>query len=59
MQVSAADMRHFKQVLERIAGEPYVERTKSVLVLLAAAQALLSVLPGLAGGGLPGAEGLS
>ncbi|MEV7677280.1 Lrp/AsnC family transcriptional regulator [Streptomyces sp. NPDC088341] len=32
-QVFAADMRHFEQVLERIAGEPYVERTKSVLVL--------------------------
>ncbi|MFE6684061.1 Lrp/AsnC ligand binding domain-containing protein, partial [Streptomyces sp. NPDC057729] len=33
VQVFAADMRHFEQVLERIAGEPYVERTKSVLVL--------------------------
>lgn len=33
MQVFASDMRHFERVLERIAGEPYVERTKSVLVL--------------------------
>lgn len=33
VQVFATDMRHFEQVLERIAGEPYVERTKSVLVL--------------------------
>ncbi|NLU73266.1 Lrp/AsnC family transcriptional regulator [Streptomyces sp. HNM0575] len=33
VQVFAADMRHFEQVLERIAGEPFVERTKSVLVL--------------------------
>ncbi|NJP68570.1 Lrp/AsnC ligand binding domain-containing protein [Streptomyces spiramenti] len=33
VQVLAADMRHFEQVLERIAGEPFVERTKSVLVL--------------------------
>lgn len=33
VQVFAADMRHFEQVLERIASEPYVERTKSVLVL--------------------------
>ncbi|MEW2549313.1 Lrp/AsnC family transcriptional regulator [Streptomyces sp. NPDC047002] len=32
-QVFAADMRHFEEVLERIASEPYVERTKSVLVL--------------------------
>jgi DNA-binding Lrp family transcriptional regulator len=33
VQVFASDMRHFEQVLERIAGEPFVERTKSVLVL--------------------------
>ncbi|MGI5351087.1 Lrp/AsnC family transcriptional regulator [Streptomyces sp. CA-250714] len=33
VQVFAADMRHFETVLERIAGEPFVERTKSVLVL--------------------------
>ncbi|MFD4138245.1 hypothetical protein ACFWSO_04545, partial [Streptomyces sp. NPDC058572] len=33
VQVFAADMRHFERVLERIAGEPFVERTKSVLVL--------------------------
>lgn len=33
VQVFAADMRHFETVLERIAGEPFVDRTKSVLVL--------------------------
>ncbi|WP_232109670.1 Lrp/AsnC family transcriptional regulator [Streptomyces buecherae] len=33
VQVFASDMRHFEGVLERIAGEPFVERTKSVLVL--------------------------
>lgn len=33
VQVFTADMRHFEQVLERIAGESFVERTKSVLVL--------------------------
>ncbi|MBW1604664.1 Lrp/AsnC family transcriptional regulator [Streptomyces sp. JJ66] len=33
VQIYAADMRHFERVLERIAGEPFVERTKSVLVL--------------------------
>jgi hypothetical protein len=32
VQVFASDMRHFEHVLERIAGEPFVERTKSVLV---------------------------
>ncbi|WP_433888165.1 Lrp/AsnC family transcriptional regulator [Streptomyces sp. CA-111067] len=33
VQVFAADVRHFEQVLERIAGEPFVTRTKSVLIL--------------------------
>ncbi|MBB0244134.1 AsnC family transcriptional regulator [Streptomyces alkaliphilus] len=33
VQVFASDMRHFERVLERIAGEDFVERTKSVLVL--------------------------
>ncbi|MDB1088890.1 Lrp/AsnC family transcriptional regulator [Streptomyces sp. ACA25] len=33
VQVFASDMRHFEQVLERIANEPFVERTRSVLVL--------------------------
>ncbi|MEU4897338.1 Lrp/AsnC family transcriptional regulator [Streptomyces sp. NPDC044780] len=33
VQVFASDMRHFERVLERIAGEAFVERTKSVLVL--------------------------
>lgn len=33
VQVFASDVRHFEQVLEKIAGEPFVTRTKSVLVL--------------------------
>lgn len=33
VQVFASDMRHFERVLERMAGEHFVERTKSVLVL--------------------------
>jgi DNA-binding Lrp family transcriptional regulator len=33
LQIYAADVRHFERVLERIVGEPFVERTKSVLVL--------------------------
>ncbi|MFC7221082.1 Lrp/AsnC family transcriptional regulator [Streptomyces polyrhachis] len=33
VQVFASDVRHFERVLEKIAGESFVERTKSVLVL--------------------------
>lgn len=33
LRILAADMRHFEQVLERIGAEPFVARTKSVLVL--------------------------
>ncbi|CAM5642428.1 hypothetical protein SMICM304S_10886 [Streptomyces microflavus] len=58
VQVFAADMRHFEQVLERIAGEPYVERTKSVLVLCAAAAPVLGGGPArLANAVIPGGPG--
>jgi hypothetical protein len=33
VHVLAADIRHFEEVLERMNAEPYVARTKSVLVL--------------------------
>ncbi|MCQ4080127.1 Lrp/AsnC family transcriptional regulator [Streptomyces sp. RB6PN25] len=33
VHVFASDVRHFEAVLERIVGEPFVDRTKSVLVL--------------------------
>lgn len=33
LHVMASDMRHFESVLERLAAESYVVRTKSVLVL--------------------------
>jgi DNA-binding Lrp family transcriptional regulator len=33
VQIFAEDVRHFERVLERIVAEPFVERTKSVLVL--------------------------
>ena len=33
LRILAADMRHFEQVLEQIGAEPFVARTKSVLVL--------------------------
>lgn len=33
LRILAADMRHFEQVLEQIGAQPFVARTKSVLVL--------------------------
>ena len=33
LHIVAADMRHFEQVLEQIGAQPFVARTKSVLVL--------------------------
>lgn len=46
VQVFASDMRHFERVLELIAGEPYVERTKSVLVLSPLLRRFSSGAPG-------------
>ncbi|RFU84214.1 Lrp/AsnC family transcriptional regulator [Streptomyces triticagri] len=45
-QVFASDMRHFERVLERIAGEHFVERTKSVLVLSPLLRRFSSGAPG-------------
>jgi DNA-binding Lrp family transcriptional regulator len=33
VHIRAADIRHFEQVMERIAAEPFVRRTRSVIVL--------------------------
>jgi DNA-binding Lrp family transcriptional regulator len=33
LHIRAADMRHFEQVVERIGAEPFVVRTRSVMVL--------------------------
>ncbi|MFD7922208.1 Lrp/AsnC family transcriptional regulator [Streptomyces sp. NPDC059740] len=46
VQVFAGDMRHFEHVLERIAGEPFVERTRSVLVLSPLLRRFSSGAPG-------------
>ncbi|MDT7580230.1 MAG: hypothetical protein QOK35_1494 [Pseudonocardiales bacterium] len=35
LRIVAADMRHFEHVLEQIGAQPFVARTKSVLVLSA------------------------
>src|SRR6266542_1408270 len=33
LHIRAADVRHFEQVVERIVAEPFVDRTRSVIVL--------------------------
>src|SRR5215469_8560366 len=33
LHIRAADVRHFEQVVERISAEPFVVRTRSVIVL--------------------------
>jgi DNA-binding Lrp family transcriptional regulator len=33
VHIRAADVRHFEQVMERIGAEPFVVRTRSVIVL--------------------------
>jgi DNA-binding Lrp family transcriptional regulator len=33
VHIRAADVRHFEQVMERIGAEPFVQRTRSVIVL--------------------------
>ena len=33
IHIRAADMRHFEQVVERVAAEPFVQRTRSAIVL--------------------------
>jgi DNA-binding Lrp family transcriptional regulator len=46
VQVFASDVRHFERVLERINGEPFVERTRSVLVLSPLLRRFSSGAPG-------------
>lgn len=46
VQVFASDVRHFEHVLERINGEPFVERTKSVLVLSPLVRRFPPTVPG-------------
>ena len=45
-QVFAFDLWHFERVLERIAGEPFVARTNSVLVLSPLSRRLSPGAPG-------------
>ena len=48
LHIRAADVRHFEQVVERIGAEPFVVRTRSVIVL-SRLVSRTSVLPGQSG----------
>ena len=52
LHIRAADMRHFERVVERIGAEPFVVRTRSVIVL-----SRLVNSPGALPSGLAAAEG--
>jgi DNA-binding Lrp family transcriptional regulator len=58
LHIRAADVRHFEQVVERIAGEPFVVRTRSVIVLsrLVSRVGILPTPAGRADGTLPNAR---
>lgn len=45
LHILATDMRHFEQVVERIAGERFVVRTKSVIVMSALLRREQGTLP--------------
>jgi DNA-binding Lrp family transcriptional regulator len=45
VHIRAADIRHFEQVVERIAAEPFVLRTRSVIVLSRLVERADSIAP--------------
>lgn len=45
VHIRAADIRHFEQVVERIAAEPFVVRTRSVIVLSRLVERTASIAP--------------
>jgi DNA-binding Lrp family transcriptional regulator len=45
VHIRAADIRHFEQVVERIAAEPFVQRTRSVIVLSRLVERADSIAP--------------
>src|SRR5579871_4898565 len=45
IHIRAADMRHFEQVVERIAAEPFVQRTRSAIVLSRLVEHAESIAP--------------
>ena len=57
LHIRAADVRHFEQVVERIGAEPFVVRTRSVIVLSRLVSRADLLPPGLDGPGGPGRSG--
>src|ERR1700748_1080956 len=45
LHIRAADIRHFEQVVERIAAEPFVQHTRSVIVLSRLVERADSIAP--------------
>jgi DNA-binding Lrp family transcriptional regulator len=45
VHIRASDIRHFEQVVERIAAEPFVQRTRSVIVLSRLVERADSIAP--------------
>ena len=45
VHIRASDIRHFEQVVERIAAEPFVQRTRSVIVLSRLVERTASIAP--------------
>jgi DNA-binding Lrp family transcriptional regulator len=45
VHIRAADIRHFEQVMERISAEPFVRRTRSVIVLSRLVERADSIAP--------------
>jgi DNA-binding Lrp family transcriptional regulator len=49
IHIRAADIRHFERVMERIAGEPFVVRTRSAIVLSRLVDHADSIVPASGG----------
>ena len=45
LHIRTADIRHFEQVVERISAEPFVQRTRSVIVLSRLVERADSIAP--------------
>jgi DNA-binding Lrp family transcriptional regulator len=57
LHIRAADVRHFERVVERISAEPFVVRTRSVIVLSRLVSRAGFPPPGPDGPGTPGVPG--
>lgn len=57
LHIRAADVRHFERVVERISAEPFVVRTRSVIVLSRLVSRAGFLPSGADGPGVPDADG--